>query len=105
VQMRGKAAKTASYQIVEATTEEKNTALLLIAGQLIKDQASIIDANKKDVENGRENGLDKSVVDRIMLNEERIEAMANAIKRSEEHTSELQSRFDLVCRLLLEKKK
>src|SRR5699024_11375349 len=27
------------------------------------------------------------------------------IERSEEHTSELQSRFDLVCRLLLEKKK
>src|SRR5699024_11669783 len=27
------------------------------------------------------------------------------IPRSEEHTSELQSRFDLVCRLLLEKKK
>lgn len=80
VQMRGKAAKTASYQIVEATTEEKNTALLLIAGQLIKDQANIIDANKKDVENGSENGLDKSVLDRIMLNEERIEAMANAIK-------------------------
>src|SRR5699024_12684913 len=38
-----------------------------------------------------------------------IEAGANAVlaggKRSEEHTSELQSRFDLVCRLLLEKKK
>src|SRR5438067_6236092 len=30
---------------------------------------------------------------------------APAAKRSEEHTSELQSRFDLVCRLLLEKKK
>src|SRR5699024_12688527 len=30
---------------------------------------------------------------------------AKRIKRSEEHTSELQSRFDLVCRLLLEKKK
>src|SRR5207249_12232260 len=28
-----------------------------------------------------------------------------AVVRSEEHTSELQSRFDLVCRLLLEKKK
>src|SRR5699024_3713256 len=80
VQMRGKAAKTASYQIVEATTEEKNTALLLIAEQLIEDQATILDANKKDVNNGRENGLDKSVLDRIMLNEERIEAMANAIK-------------------------
>src|SRR5437868_13234941 len=30
---------------------------------------------------------------------------ANKQNRSEEHTSELQSRFDLVCRLLLEKKK
>src|SRR5207249_10711635 len=29
----------------------------------------------------------------------------NGVVRSEEHTSELQSRFDLVCRLLLEKKK
>src|SRR5699024_11791900 len=31
--------------------------------------------------------------------------VARTISRSEEHTSELQSRFDLVCRLLLEKKK
>src|SRR5699024_11807088 len=31
--------------------------------------------------------------------------LRDRIKRSEEHTSELQSRFDLVCRLLLEKKK
>src|SRR5207249_7315626 len=30
---------------------------------------------------------------------------AGCVMRSEEHTSELQSRFDLVCRLLLEKKK
>src|SRR5207249_7257691 len=34
----------------------------------------------------------------------RFTAVCSA-KRSEEHTSELQSRFDLVCRLLLEKKK
>src|SRR5207249_8000082 len=32
------------------------------------------------------------------------EALRCVLKRSEEHTSELQSRFDLVCRLLLEKK-
>src|SRR5699024_11897874 len=39
-------------------------------------------------------------------NKEVIELKANEyIVRSEEHTSELQSRFDLVCRLLLEKKK
>src|SRR5699024_12186176 len=32
-------------------------------------------------------------------------SMVNLVTRSEEHTSELQSRFDLVCRLLLEKKR
>src|SRR3712207_7055628 len=36
---------------------------------------------------------------------EAIEAVRNAVLRSEEHTSELQSRQYLVCRLLLEKKK
>src|SRR5207249_10342346 len=35
----------------------------------------------------------------------KITVSRNTKKRSEEHTSELQSRFDLVCRLLLEKKK
>src|SRR5699024_12279520 len=34
-----------------------------------------------------------------------IKTLVNILLRSEEHTSELQSRFDLVCRLLLEKKK
>ena len=36
---------------------------------------------------------------------EMINAGANIVKRSEEHTSELQSHSELVCRLLLEKKK
>src|SRR5699024_11766442 len=34
----------------------------------------------------------------------RLKSFLHFLKRSEEHTSELQSRFDLVCRLLLEKK-
>src|SRR5207249_7185108 len=43
-------------------------------------------------------GMGESIDDRCDL----LRTLAN---RSEEHTSELQSRFDLVCRLLLEKKK
>src|SRR5207249_10676167 len=35
---------------------------------------------------------------------ESIDVIEKTLSRSEEHTSELQSRFDLVCRLLLEKK-
>src|SRR5437868_12995819 len=44
---------------------------------------------------------------RAPLNLQRIPFTSSAVAflRSEEHTSELQSRFDLVCRLLLEKKK
>src|SRR5699024_12773565 len=41
----------------------------------------------------------------IPANMERSCSVISSIPRSEEHTSELQSRFDLVCRLLLEKKK
>src|SRR5699024_11796421 len=44
-----------------------------------------------------------------LFNETTVDTYAEALEktqlRSEEHTSELQSRFDLVCRLLLEKKK
>src|SRR5690606_41170673 len=42
----------------------------------------------------------------LLLHSHPVEAIAHAIaERSEEHTSELQSRENLVCRLLLEKKK
>src|SRR5438067_5571997 len=47
----------------------------------------------------RLNGTPETYVVRFYGNADRADA------RSEEHTSELQSRFDLVCRLLLEKKK
>src|SRR5699024_12349103 len=40
-----------------------------------------------------------------MANGSTMRRVASSSSRSEEHTSELQSRFDLVCRLLLEKKK
>src|SRR5699024_11878453 len=48
---------------------------------------------------GREDELDMAVLERLAQSINRF-----LTPRSEEHTSELQSRFDLVCRLLLEKK-
>lgn len=80
VMTKGKAAKRASYQLVNATTAEKNESLLLIAEQIVTDQDAIIKANEQDLEAGKEKGLDESVLDRIMLNEERIEQMAHALK-------------------------
>src|SRR5689334_23996651 len=44
-------------------------------------------------------------IDKIKKDPPTADEMARALNRSEEHTSELQSQFHLVCRLLLEKKK
>src|SRR5207302_10444082 len=58
---------------------------------------------------GRANRLGDGAVDiedpRLGIVEQRLRAVAHHRHRSEEHTSELQSRENLVCRLLLEKKK
>ena len=78
---KGKQAKRASYTLAVATTEEKNDALVQISKQIITDQDTIIQANKLDLAAGEKNGLDKSVLDRIMLNEERINAMAEGVRQ------------------------
>lgn len=77
---KGKAAKKASYAMSSATTEEKNEALSLIAAQLLNDQDMILKENEKDFTAGRESGLTSSVLDRIMLNQERLEGIAAAIE-------------------------
>ena len=77
---KGQAAKTASYQLSGVTTVEKNEALALIAEQIVTDQDIILEENKKDLEQGKENGLTDSVLDRIFLDEARIEAMADGIR-------------------------
>jgi len=80
VQLKGKTAKEASFELVDISTKEKNEALAKIADQLIVDQETIIEENKKDLEAGKKNGLTDSVLDRIMLNEKRIHDMAEAIR-------------------------
>lgn len=77
---RGKAAKAASYELTNVTTEEKNQALLLIAEQIVTDSDAILTENAKDIEAGKAAGFIESVLDRMMLNEERIAAMAQGIK-------------------------
>lgn len=80
VLQKGKAAKEASFTMVDISTEEKNEALAKIADQLLVDQAYILEENEKDLLSGKENGLPEGVLDRIMLNEKRILDMAEAIR-------------------------
>lgn len=79
VNEKGKAAKAASYALAGVSTGEKDTALRLIADQIITDQTTILEENQKDIQQGKDKGLSEAVLDRIMLDESRLQAMADAI--------------------------
>lgn len=76
----GCAAKEASRKLLTATTDEKNTALLKIADALQKNAAYILKENEADLENGRENGLSASLLDRLALTEARIADIADGVR-------------------------
>lgn len=76
---KGKLAKQASYTLAGRITDEKNEALRLIGEQLIADMETIIAANEKDLAEGKEKGMSDAILDRIMLNEQRIKDMSHAI--------------------------
>lgn len=77
---KGKLAKQASFRLNQQSTKEKNEALELIAQQLIIDQQRIIQENEKDIVAGKEKGLSPSVLDRILLTEDRIQGIVDGIR-------------------------
>lgn len=80
VNRKGQLAKEASYLLSVATTSEKNKALMLIAKQIVKDRDLILAENSRDIQVGKESGLSDAILDRIMLDESRINDMADGIK-------------------------
>lgn len=62
------------------STVVKNAALNNIAEQLIEKQAAIIAANQIDLKKGKTNGLSSALLDRLALDESRINSMAEGIK-------------------------
>lgn len=76
----GKAAKDAAFQLATASTAQKNQALAIIADELEANSATILAANAKDIELGREAGLTDALLDRLLLNEERLTGIANDVR-------------------------
>ncbi|HCJ40187.1 MAG TPA: glutamate-5-semialdehyde dehydrogenase [Ruminococcus sp.] len=74
----GERAKAAKGAIAFASTDMKNDALLEIAHILRSSKDEIIAANAVDLENGRMRKMSESMLDRLALNDARIEGMANA---------------------------
>lgn len=77
----GKAARKASSQLRSASTEVKNRALNAIAARLDGARDSILAANQRDLEKGRVNGLDAALLDRLALDDGRIDAMLEGLKQ------------------------
>ncbi len=76
----GKAAKDAAFELATASTAQKNQALAIIADELEANSAAILAANAKDIELGREAGLTDALLDRLLLNEERLAGIANDVR-------------------------
>ena len=76
----GKRVKDASVSLAVASTDDKNRILKAIATALRENCDKILEANALDLKNGRENGMADSLLDRLMLNADRIEGMAQGVE-------------------------
>ncbi|AQP35514.1 glutamate-5-semialdehyde dehydrogenase [Vibrio anguillarum] len=76
----GKAAKQAAFQLATVSTTQKNNALAIIADELEAQSAAILKANAQDIELAREAGLNDAMLDRLLLNESRLQAIANDVR-------------------------
>ena len=74
------AAQRASHTLATLGSGVKDAALEAIALALVERSAEILDANARDLEAGRENGLSDALVDRLTLTERRIADMAAGVR-------------------------
>jgi glutamate-5-semialdehyde dehydrogenase len=80
LRVKGERAREASYKLTTVTTEVKNNALLAMADALENNEEKILEANAQDMEAGRERGMNKSLLDRLMLSSARIKDMAHGLR-------------------------
>jgi len=72
--------RKASFELSTADSKLKNDALLLISEKIINQKNYIQSENKIDVDNAREKGLSGALVDRLVLNEKRINSMVEGLR-------------------------
>ena len=76
----GARAKAAAATLATATAERKHAALISAAEAVWKNRDAILEANAKDLEYGREKGLSDAMMDRLMLDEPRIQGMVDGLR-------------------------
>jgi glutamate-5-semialdehyde dehydrogenase len=75
IETLGVQAKAAASVLAHITTEQKNAALQKVADQLWQERAEILRANEADLFTARANNIGEALLDRLMLNEKRLESI------------------------------
>ncbi len=78
---KAKKLKVASKKLSMLSAKEKNEALAKMADRLLAEKEWLLAENEKDVQNGKENGLSVSFLDRLGLTEDRIGQIVDGIKQ------------------------
>lgn len=81
LEQMGKDAKAASWRLAVLSSADKNRALLAIADSLEANSAGILDANALDMADARQNGLSAALLDRLLLTQERLSAIAADVRQ------------------------
>ena len=81
LRIKGEAAKKAAFELAVLDSDTKKRALLAIADALLSRSDEIIAANKKDIENSKKKGTRPAMIDRLCLTKERIEDIANGVRK------------------------
>ncbi|MDE0824277.1 MAG: gamma-glutamyl-phosphate reductase, partial [Dehalococcoidia bacterium] len=76
----GKAAYQASRKLARLSTEDKNQVLLNLAELLRSNQADVLAANQEDYQEAKSDGMDESLLDRLLLTSDRLNGTAAEIQ-------------------------
>jgi glutamate-5-semialdehyde dehydrogenase len=79
IRQKGEAARRATRRLAALDTRTKNRALQAIAETLLARQEIILEANARDVEGGRQAGLSEAMIDRLLINSQRLNGIARDV--------------------------
>ena len=80
LEIKGRAARSAARKLAKLPTRMKDQALLNVADGLKSRQEEVLEANEKDYQAGQRNGLSEALLDRLLLNPQRLEGMAADVR-------------------------
>ena len=77
----GRAARAAARVLAASSVDQRNDALLQIRAALSADRDAILAANARDLEDGRAQGLDSALLDRLALNASRLDVLEEGLEQ------------------------